>query len=182
MQMHRVLLTKPLPLLFFLILWLRLWALLIGLGFLLVSSTSFEVLSVILYEFCRPNLQLLRCGSSSTPVFFSIKLSSSSTSVADFVKDFRSNFFDFRSPLLQWIQPPMHPSTTLAASRHQSFISPSFSHRPTPPLLSSKLLIFAFYCCFSCFILVFVVIFFDSCHVVVCFCGYYRSLLCCCGY
>jgi hypothetical protein len=154
--MNRVLLTKPLPLLFFSSLLPYLMAPSLGsfgLGFLLVSSTSFEVLFVILYEFCRPNLQLLHCGSSSAPVFFSIKLSSSSTSVAGFVKDFRSNFFDFRSPLLRWIQPPMCPSTALAASRHWLFISPSFSCRPTPLRLSPKLLIFGFYCCFYCFML-----------------------------
>ena len=121
--------------------------------FWLVFSTSYEVLSVFLYDLSHPNLQLLRCGSSTSVLFYS-KLSASSALVAGYVKDFRSYFFNFRSSL-RWILPSMrHPSTLTgppSACRLRPLISPKPSHRPTPPCHPPMLLIFGFYCCFYCF-------------------------------
>ena len=79
----------------------------------LAFLTSFEVLSVVLYDLFFPKPQSLHQGSTSAPVIFSIMLSTfSSMSLAGFVKVLRLDFFKSRSTLFQWIQPSTRHCTT----------------------------------------------------------------------
>ena len=117
--------------------------------FWLVFSTFNEVLFIVLYDLSRPNLQLLHCGSSA-PVLFYSKLSASSALVAKFVKDFRSDFFNFLSSL-RWILPLMRHPSALIGPPYACRLRPLISLRPSHWLAPPMLLIFGFYCCFYCF-------------------------------